>query len=1058
MSTSDHKLALPFENSHAFIIGIDDYEHISPLTTAINDATALADKLAKDHGYDVYPPLLNATKAEMERLFTEVIPQISDERDRLLFYFAGHGIALNSDDDPQGYFVPVDARPEEVETLVSMDLLHDSLNALPCKHGMLIMDCCFAGSFKWSSNFRDVLFDLPSVIYEERFFQYAKDAAWQVITSSASDQKAVDILSNRTLGMRGTVAGESKHSPFAQALLDGLDGEADTIPKEEGDGVITATELYSYLRDRVEDETMDHGMRQSPSFFSLSKHDKGQYIFLHPNHRLNLPPIPKRNPYMGLSSYNEDDSNLYFGRERVIDELEKLAERSKLIVISGASGTGKSSAIKAGMIPRLRSKGWDILPVIRPGQEPMKSLMMEIPDMGDFLNGNRPAMLLIDQYEELITQCLDPNERIDFENLLSFWVQSYPQLRIVISLRSDFEPQFIEGPLAPWWFGGHYAVPTFSQDELRSIIVKPTIQEVLFFEPEALVDKLMDAVNQAPGALPLLSFTLSELYHAYLNSGRTNRAFTLEDYEKLGGVIGALHTRANAVYDGLDKAHQRSMQMLMLRMVSLEGGDVASRRVLEKDLEFVDPKETERVQHVAQLLVDARLVTTGRDKHGRTFYEPAHDALVRAWGRLWDWIKAIGEDTLSLMYKLRLAIDDYEEHRHSGKAKSYLWNEDPRLSLMIADLQSGDHHFNAEEEAFLYESLRKRTQKGRIKQVLVGAAMGILLLLSVASFSMYRIAEAEKTRALIAIEEAQANYTQAEIEAEKAIRASIKAIEAKEEAEAHEKEALKMGKVAAAALIRKEAMLLDMELTSESMVGLILEDAKQDIKRLRYEEALGKYRKAFTLKKRKQQVAIGMMELSFFYGEMGEIQLAKGLLDTVAILLGNRNIAISAQADIRSALFQIDSLRYRDLYHRYYPQMVAADMSAVPDSVTHPSIYMSKSEISVWQYHLFARAQNREMVDKPLWGHDGRFPVIGVTMEDVDAYSEWLSTKTQQRYHLPDNTETVLITRDTSWLTSHLLVAPSDYSPEAIKKAGFHLCQDVANSKVGMSDTRSSGR
>jgi hypothetical protein len=293
-----------------------------------------------------------------------------------------------------------------------------------------------------------LLHSLPSIIYEERFYQYAQDAAWQVITSSASDQKALDILSNRVLGMRDT--GDEEYSPFARALLDGLDGAADTIPKDGGDGVITATELYSYLRDRVEDETMDHGLRQSPSFFSLSNHDKGQYIFLHPRHRLNLPPIPDRNPYMGLNSYNEIDRSLFFGRDRVVADLKKLTENNNLIVISGASGTGKSSAIKAGLIPALRDQDWDILPVIRPGQEPMKSLMMEIPHIDDLLHADRPAVLLIDQYEELITQCHDPNERIDFENLLAFWVQSLPQLRIVISLRADFEPQFIHGPLAPW--------------------------------------------------------------------------------------------------------------------------------------------------------------------------------------------------------------------------------------------------------------------------------------------------------------------------------------------------------------------------------------------------------------------------------------------------------------------------------------------------------------------------------------------------------------------------------------------------------------------------------
>lgn len=675
---------LPFVTSHAFIVGINDYEHISSLTTAVNDASKLAETLEADHGYQVYPPLLNATKAQLETLFQETIPQTVMPQDRVLFYFAGHGIALNSDDDPQGYFVPSDASPENPDSLVSMDLLHEIVDNLPCKHGLLIMDCCFAGSFKWSTGFRDVLFDLPSIIYEERFYQYAQDPAWQVITSSASDQKAVDILSNRTLGLRNDEGAE--HSPFARALLAGLDGEADTVPKDKGDGVITTTELYTYLRDRVEGETMKEGMRQSPSMFPLKKHDKGQYIFLHPRHRMNLPPIPRRNPFMGLKSYNEADTQLFFGRDRVIEALDELSSAHQMVVVSGVSGTGKSSVIKAGLLPLLRKKGWQILPTIRPGQEPMKSLQAEIPDLKSLLKPEEQSLLIVDQYEELLTQCLHPEERIAFEEQLKSWLTQHPNLHIVISIRSDFEPQFENGVLADWRQAGHYIVPAFSQDELREVIIKPTIQEVLFFEPDSLVDKLVDAVNQAPGALPLLSFTLSELYHAYVNGGRTNRALTLEDYEKLGGVIGALRTRANTIYDELDEVNQDSMRKLMLRMVSLEGGELASRRVLSEDLVFTDEAETARIASLAQQLVEARLVATGRDKADHIYYEPAHDALIRAWARLWEWIKAMGEGKMGLMYKLSLAVADYEENKEMKDAPKYLWDDEPYLDLLAVDL------------------------------------------------------------------------------------------------------------------------------------------------------------------------------------------------------------------------------------------------------------------------------------------------------------------------------------------------------------------------------------
>ncbi|MEM8898967.1 MAG: caspase family protein, partial [Bacteroidota bacterium] len=773
---------LPFEKSHAFIIGINAYKHVSPLSTAVNDAEALAKKLAEDHGYEVHPPLLDASKKDMMRLFEKDFPEKVGENDRVLFYFAGHGIALNSDDDPKGYLVPADAKPGDRDSLISMELLHKSCAKLPCQHGILILDCCFAGAFKWSTGFRDVIFDLPGIIYEQRFYQYAQDPAWQVITSSAADQKAVDILTDRTLGFRNEDGAE--HSPFARALLDGLDGEGDTIPKGRGDGVITATELYTYLRDRVEDETMENEQRQSPSMFSLQKHDKGQYIFFHPRHPQNLPPIPDRNPFMGLRSYNESDHNLFYGRDRVIEALDQLINVRPLVVVSGASGTGKSSVIKAGLLPQLRENGWNILPVIRPGKEPMEILKSEVADIQAILKEGTDNLLIIDQYEELITQCLREEDWVAFEAQLLEWIKAHPKLRIIISIRSDFEPQFEEAGLKDYWQAGRYVVPAFNQDELREVIIKPTIQEVLFFEPDSLVDKLVDAVNQAPGALPLLSFTLSELYHAYVNSGRTNRAFIEEDYEKLGGVIGALRTRANSMYESLDQGQQDSMRALMLRMVSLEGGELASRRVMAEDLIFSSQDETDRIQQVADMLVEARLISSGRDKQERTYYEPSHDALVRAWSRLWEWIKALGEGKLSLLYKLHLAVNDFRSVEDNEKeAKKYLWNEDPRLGVLYADMADGEHSFNAQEESFVKTSMLVRRKNQRNRNLLIAGVIAVLLAISGVAIWQGVVATNSAEEARLAAELAQQKEQEALLALEEADSAKASAIRSANEAQ-----------------------------------------------------------------------------------------------------------------------------------------------------------------------------------------------------------------------------------------------------------------------------------
>ncbi|MDW3650440.1 MAG: caspase family protein [Bacteroidia bacterium] len=726
MSSNGH-VKLPFNLSHAFIIGINDYQHLTPLKTAVNDAKGLAERLEAQHEYIIHGPYLDATREELEKLFRETMPALVKKEDRVLFYFAGHGIALDGEEGPNGYIVPKDAKQGDRDSLLPMNLLHDSINALPCQHGMLILDCCFSGAFKWSTGFRDVMFDLPKIIYEERFWRYVKDPAWQVITSSAYDQKAVDVISNQSIGMREE--GEGIHSPFAKALFEAIDGAGDVIPADQGDGVITASELYAYLRDAVESKTNEQAIRQSPSMFNLGRHDKGEFIFLNPRHRFNLPPTPDRNPFMGLASYDEADSNFFFGRDRVIEALIEKVKTNPLTVVSGASGTGKSSVIKAGLLPELRKEGWRLHKVIRPGKEPMQELKKEIGDLEKEINSEEQSLLIVDQYEELITQCLDPGERNDFEEQIAKWIEKHPNLHVILSVRSDFEPQFESENLGKWWQAGRYVVPSFSLDEIREIITKPALQAILFYEPLELVDRLEEDISQAPGALPLLSFTLSELYYAYLSSGRQDRSLSIEDYEEMGGLIGALRTKADEVYLNLDTEHQDTMRKLMLRMVSLEGGELARKRVYSTELFFEEDVENHRIESISQQMINARLLVKGSDTQGKTYLEPAHDALVRAWARLWEWIKAIGEEKLIWQNKLSQAVEDYQEQlrNDSGKEKQYLWNNNPRLDILVDEIKLGSHTYNKEEKTFILKSADRKKSR---RNILIWSLVGVIALVS----------------------------------------------------------------------------------------------------------------------------------------------------------------------------------------------------------------------------------------------------------------------------------------------------------------------------------------
>jgi len=434
-----------FNLNFAVVIGINDYHNgISPLGTAKQDAEEIAAILEQDYHYQV--KLLTdeqatgkSLKSYLETEITNILKESNPSR--LVFYFAGHGIALNSDDGPQGYLIPQDAKLGDVTTYLPMQQVEAALSGLSCQHCLVILDCCFAGAFRWSSTRK--LSVVEEIIHRERFDRFIKDPAWQVITSAASDQFALDNLDLNS--DRGIAKTDTKHSPFAVALMEALKGSADIYPpakngKKSGDGIITATELYLYLRDAVEVPTEERNQRQTPQIWSLKKHDKGEFIFLPPGHELNLPPAPSlneledNNPYRGLKSYDAKDSHLFFGRTALIEKLGEAVENQPLTIVLGASGSGKSSLVKAGLIPYLATEKWQILSPIRPGESPLNSLNNISQELGqnsslDLIetiplwlkeNPEKKLLLIIDQLEELVTLCRDDLEKQQFLEQLAY--------------------------------------------------------------------------------------------------------------------------------------------------------------------------------------------------------------------------------------------------------------------------------------------------------------------------------------------------------------------------------------------------------------------------------------------------------------------------------------------------------------------------------------------------------------------------------------------------------------------------------------------------------------
>ena len=704
-----------FARSRAVVLGVDAYgAGIPRLRSAVADARAIAAALADGQGFEVRTGFDGEVSAAAVRALVErALPAELGADDRLLFYFAGHGIAVDGDDGPAGYLLPADARRDDPASFLAMRAVHDALAALPCRHVLIVLDCCFAGSFRWSS-LRDVA-PAPAPMYRERYQRFVESPAWQVLTSAAGDQAALDRLAPD----RGE--GGAAHSPFAAAFLAALAGGADY----SGDGVMTASELAIYLRDRVEPLAEAIGRRQTPQLFLLARHDRGEFLFQVPGRALALPPAPPldpdRNPYRGLEAFDEASAALFFGRDDVAAALAAAVERQPLTVVVGPSGSGKSSLVRAGLVPRLRAAGWRIVAQERPGDAAERLVAT--------VTGDARALVVIDQLEELLTGRSSAAAQGRFLAALAAGLGAAPGLRLVVTVRSDVEPQLQGSALAPWWMAGRFPIPPMTRAELRDAIEKPAAACVLYFEPARLVDRLVDDVALLPAPLPLLSFALSELYRRYWERHGDDRAIRESDYEAIGSVARALTERATALHDELvarDPAHAITVRNLMLRMTTTVGGELARRRVPLAELVVPDPAEQRRTEEVLARFHAARLVLCGTEPDGESragtpYVEPAHDVLVRGWDKVGAWVQRPEIQALRLLARaLARPVEAWLAHRRDP---AYLWTSDPRLAQAAVVAAQREPMLNVDESDFVRASVRRRRARRAAGAVALAAVI-----------------------------------------------------------------------------------------------------------------------------------------------------------------------------------------------------------------------------------------------------------------------------------------------------------------------------------------------
>ncbi|MFI0734531.1 hypothetical protein ACH4S9_36895 [Streptomyces sp. NPDC021225] len=421
-------------------------------------------------------------------------------------------------------------------------------------------------------------------------------------------------------------------------------------------------------------------------------------------------------PYPGLRRFQPEDRERFFGRDRLTEDLVGLIRERRFAAVVGASGSGKSSLLRAGFIPALQDAGPAAgrpaaLRILTPGPHPARAHAQAL----TAARGRGDTVVVVDQFEETFTLCHDPAERAEFIELLLSARDPERRLRVVVAVRADFFGHCAgHRALADALRDATLLVAPMTPAELREAIVKPAAAEGLIVE-RALTARLVEEVADEPGGLPLLSHVLLETWRR-----RRARTLTMAAYEATGGIHGAVAQTAEDLYDRLPPEQALAARRILLRLVTPGEGAPDTRRPADRaELQADGPGEAAAV---LERLARARLITLDDE-----VVNLAHEALITAWPRLRDWIDE-DRHRLRLHRQLteaalaweRLGRDHGALYRGVRLAEADEAFGPPERA---ADLTPAEHAFLAESRAGL------RKERRRLRQVLAAVSVALCLAL-----------------------------------------------------------------------------------------------------------------------------------------------------------------------------------------------------------------------------------------------------------------------------------------------------------------------------------------
>jgi WD40 repeat protein len=452
-------------------------------------------------------------------------------------------------------------------------------------------------------------------------------------------------------------------------------------------------------------------------------------------------------PYVGLAAFQPVDADWFFGRERMVEELVTRLSVRRFVAVFGASGAGKSSLLRAGLLPRWRAEQRPVV-LLAPGPHPLEKCAVELAcftggtpgqlraDLAEDRRnlhrivsqtlaerpGEAELLLVVDQFEEAFTLCHDQNERSRFINALITAAQAQnSRCRVVLGVRADFYVHCTTQPeLLDALADGQVGLGPMTTEELRQAITNPAVRAGCSVESALLAD-LMAYAGGRVGVLPLLSHALLETWRR-----RRGNRLTLAGFQAAGGIEGALAHTAESLYTSMSPAQQRWTKDLFLRLTALgEGTEDTKRRISRGELDTADPE----IASVLERLASKRLLILDRDS-----VEITHEALIRCLPRLHGWLTDDREG-LRIHRQLTEAAETWESLKRDPGALY----RGTRLAVTHDRFGAGDVTLNNREREFLDASLSAqaadqtavRRRSRRLRQLV--ALLTVLLVLATAA-------------------------------------------------------------------------------------------------------------------------------------------------------------------------------------------------------------------------------------------------------------------------------------------------------------------------------------